>query len=105
MPNKTENLNLSVFNMITEINELKILTKHILCECKCKFGGRKCDLNQWGNNIKCRRECRKHHLCKQDFIWNPATCSCENGNYLASIMDDSAITCDEIIDAKAKSYD
>ena len=25
------------------------------------------------------------------------TCSCENGKYLASIMDDSAITCDEII--------
>ena len=21
-------------------------------------------------------------------VWNPATCSCENGKYLASIMDD-----------------
>ena len=39
-PNKTEDLNLSVFNMITEKNELKILTKHISCECKCKFDGR-----------------------------------------------------------------
>ena len=29
--------------------------------------------------------------------WNPATCSCENGKYLASIIDDSVITCDEII--------
>ena len=29
VPNKTENLNLSVFNMITGINESKILTKHI----------------------------------------------------------------------------
>ena len=28
---------------------------------------------------------------------SPATCSCENGKYLASIMDDSAITCDEVI--------
>ena len=28
--------------------------------------------------------------------WNPATCNCENGKYLASIMDDSVITCDEI---------
>ena len=33
VPNKTENLNLSVFNMITGINESKTLTKHILCEC------------------------------------------------------------------------
>ena len=31
-------------------------------------------------------------------IWNPATCSCENGKYLASIMNDSVITCDEIIE-------
>ena len=28
--------------MITEINELKTLTKHILCEFKCRFNGREC---------------------------------------------------------------
>ena len=42
VPNKTEDLNLSVFNMIIEINESKILTKHI----SCKFDGRKCNLDQ-----------------------------------------------------------
>ena len=31
IPNKTEDLNLSVFNMITGINESKILTKHLSC--------------------------------------------------------------------------
>ena len=36
-PNKKEGLNLSVFNMITGINDLKILTKHISCEDKCTF--------------------------------------------------------------------
>ena len=46
VPNKTENLNLSMFNMITGINESKILTKHISCEGKCKFDGRKFNLNQ-----------------------------------------------------------
>ena len=38
VPNKTEDLNLSMFNMIKGKNEQKTLTKHILCECKCKFG-------------------------------------------------------------------
>ena len=33
--------------------------------------------------------------------WNPATCSCKNGKYLASIMNDSAIACDEV----TESYD
>ena len=37
-------------------------------------------------------------MSKKDKIWNPATCSCENGKYLASINDDSVITCDEIIE-------
>ena len=47
----TEDLNLSVFNMITGINESK--TNHISCEWKCKFDGRKCNSNQWWNNNKC----------------------------------------------------
>ena len=39
--------------MITGINESKILTKHVSCESKCKFDGRKCSLNQNLNNDKC----------------------------------------------------
>ena len=46
-------------------------------------------------------------MSEKDNIWNPATCSCQHGKYLASIIDDSAITCDEIIDVdvEAKSID
>ena len=51
--NETEYLNLRVFNMLTGINESKILTKHISCKCKCKFNGRKCNSNQKFNNDKC----------------------------------------------------
>ena len=36
---------------------------------------------------------------KKDYIWNPATCSGGNEKYLASIMDDSAITYGEIIES------
>ena len=46
-----QDLNLSVF-MITGINELKTLAKHISCKCKCKFDGRKCNSNQKSNNNK-----------------------------------------------------
>ena len=41
IPNKMEDLNLSVFNMITNKNESKTLTRHILCECKYRFNGKK----------------------------------------------------------------
>ena len=40
--NKAEDLNLSVFNMVTGINESETVTKHISCECKCKLDGTKC---------------------------------------------------------------
>ena len=36
------------------------------------------------------------------YIWNPSTCSCENGKYLPSIMDDSATICDEVIESHNK---
>ena len=46
LSNKSEYLNLSVFNMITWINELKTLTKHLSCKYKCKPNGRKTNSNQ-----------------------------------------------------------
>ena len=55
--------------MIKGINESKTLTKHISCECKCRFDGKNWNSNQWWNNDKYR-----------------------------CIMDDSAIICDEIIE-------
>ena len=97
---KTEDLNLSIFNMITGINESKKLTKHISCKRKCRFDGRKSNSDQWWNNNKCRCQCKKRNLCGKDYLWKPATCNWENG--------------DEVIDAdagakaksnnKAKSY-
>ena len=39
----------------------------------------------------------------KDCVWNPSTCNCENGKYLASILDDSVIICDEIIYAEEKT--
>ena len=104
--------------MIPGINESKKLKKHISCECKCTFDERKYNSDQWWNNDKCRCGCNKHDVCEKDYVWNPATCSCENGKYLTSIMDDSAIICDEVIESydedadaeaklndEAKSYD
>ena len=98
--NKTEDLNLSVLNMITGISELKTLTKLISCKCKRAFDGRKCNSDQWWNYDKYHCECKQHHRCEKD-VFNPATYNYENGKYLVNVVDDSAIICDEIIDADA----
>ena len=36
VPSKIEDLNLSMFNMFTRINESKTVTKHISCDCNCR---------------------------------------------------------------------
>ena len=59
VPNKTEDLNLSMFNMNTGLNESKTLTKHMSYECSCEFD-RACNASQKWNNDKCWCECEKH---------------------------------------------
>ena len=49
------------------------------------------------NSDKCQYACKKCCTCKKDYSWNPNTCICENSNYLKSIVDDSVIVYDEII--------
>ena len=66
VPNKTEDANLKIFNMITEINESKTLMNNFSCSCRCKFDDRKCNSDQKWNSDKCRCECKnpmKHHAC------------------------------------------
>ena len=55
---------------------------------------------------------KKRHVCEKSYIWNPAQCTCDNGKYLVSIMEsiqesimyDSAITCDQIIEEDKKTF-
>ena len=47
-------------------------------------------------------ECEKRHLCGKYYIWNLAIRSCENGKYLVSIIENSVITSDEIIEEETK---
>ena len=41
---------------------------------------------------------------KKDYIWNPTTCSCKNGNYLPSIIDDSVILCVQKLQMQQKQF-
>ena len=66
--NKTENVNLNVYIMITRIEESKTLTKHMLCDCKCKFDDKKYNSNQKWNKDLHWCECKKpikHHVCRK----------------------------------------
>ena len=58
---------------------------------------KKCNSGQWWNDDKCWCKGKKLNILEKDYIWNLATGSSPTGKYLARIMDDSLIMCDEII--------
>ena len=72
--------------MITGTNISRILTSHVSYKCKCKFNCIKCNSNQNWNNNKCRCECKNpaRLICKKDYIFNPATHTCENDRYVGT---------------------
>ena len=73
---------------------------------KYKFDGRKCNSNQkWNNKCQCKcKNPKKLCVCEKDYIWDSATCSCENHKCLESITVSLVITCDEIIEETKKYF-
>ena len=50
-----------------------------------------------GIMINVQSKCKKYRTHKKDLSWNTSTCIYENRRYLKSIVDNSVIVCDEII--------
>ena len=82
-PSKAKDVNVKVFNLITNRNEAKLLIEHILSDFKWKFHSTTCSSNQKSNNGT------YHSL-------NHSTCFCENSKHLKHIVDNLKVVCDEI---------
>ena len=94
---ETKDTNFKAFNMITNKDEAKAMTEHILCQVKCKFNSTTYNSKQKWNNKTCHCECKNYRKCKKYYSWNTSTCICENSKYLKSIADTSVTVCGEII--------
>ena len=65
VPSERKDVNVKVLSTITRIYEAKTLTKltkHVSCDCKCKFDSITCNSNQEWNNDKYQCECKKYHM-------------------------------------------
>ena len=61
VPKETKYLNVKAFNMIRSKNEAETMTKHVSCDCKCKFNSTACNSNQKWNNKTGPCECKSYH--------------------------------------------
>ena len=64
---KAKDINVKVFNMITNKNYAKAMAKHILCDCKCKFNSTTYNSDKKWNNKTCQCECKNYRKCKKDY--------------------------------------
>ena len=82
---KTKVVNVTVFNMITRINEAKTLIKHIHVTVNA-------------NSIVQNMIQIKNGMTMS--LPNYLTCICKNSRHLKSILDNSVIVCNEIINVR-----
>ena len=68
VPSKTKDVNVKVFNMITNRNEDKTLEKQISCDFKCKFNSTTCNSNQKLNNETCHCDCKNYRTRKKIIV-------------------------------------
>ena len=77
-----KNLNVKVFNLVSQTNETRRLKWHEMCKCKCRFNSSVFNNKQRWNDDKYRCECKElidKGVCDKGFIWNPRNCEC--GSY------------------------
>ena len=56
VPSKTKDVDVKVFNMITNRNEAKLLVKHISCDCKWRLNSTTCNSYKKWSNETCQWE-------------------------------------------------
>ena len=67
VPKETKDIKVKVFNMITNKNEVKPMTKHVSCNCNYKFSSTTCNSNQKWNGETYQCECKNYRTCKNRF--------------------------------------
>ena len=80
VPDTVKNLNVKVFNLMSQTNETRHIKWHETCKCICRLDRIICDSKQRWNEGKCRCECKElidKGVCDKRCIWNPSNCECE----------------------------
>ena len=71
VPDTVKNLNVKVFNLMSQTNETKHIKWHETCKCICRLDRIICNSKQKWNEDKCRCECKDlidKGVCDKRFI-------------------------------------
>ena len=74
VPDKVQNMNAKVFNLISGVNETRFLVQH---KCECRLNKSVRNSKQKWNHDEYRCKCKELDgwgSCKNYYMWNPSTC-------------------------------
>ena len=77
VPKKTKSKSLLVLNMTAGVNESKISIKQILCNCRCKYDGRKYSSYQKWNKPNHKFQCKCAKQLSIVYTTYSSICTCE----------------------------
>ena len=81
VPDVTKNVNMKVYNLLSQVNETKRVIWHETCKCVCRLTSAVCNSRQIWNSDTCICKCNDGFAdkidCKEGYMWNPSTCACE----------------------------
>ena len=78
LPDVVKDLNIKVFNLLSQTNETRYVSWHETCACKCRLDFSVCHGWQRWNSDKWRCECKgliDKERCDNGFVWNAACVS------------------------------
>ena len=79
-PDVVKNMNITVFNLISRINETRHISWDETCKCKFTSDANVCKFSRRWDKNKCRCECKElidKGSCDKGINWNPITYECE----------------------------
>ena len=81
IPDIVKNINVKVFNLMSQINETRQILWNETCKCVCRLSVAVCNSKKIWNDDKCRCECTEDSVnkmvCNKGYICNPNNCECE----------------------------
>ena len=95
---KSKDIHAKTFNIITNKNEGKTMTKYVSCHSKCRFNSTTCNSDQKWNHETCQCECKNYRTWKNVYSWNPSAWIGEN--HTSAIAFDESISVMDILSKK-----
>ena len=102
---KVKNRNKEVIDLISGVNETRLLVQHESCQCNGRLNKSVCNSKQKWNHNECWCECKELDdwgSFEKGYMWNPSICHCKCNKAckIDEYLDTKSCSCGKHLDGK-----